>query len=81
MLIVELVTPWSVAPVACPLPQGEGRVPNVVDEVDDAAPEAPGAMSSPADASVARSATTPTVLILAILFMTKPPSGGPTLAG
>jgi hypothetical protein len=30
MVMVELVTPRSVAPVALPLPQGEGRLPNIV---------------------------------------------------
>ena len=30
--MVELVTPVSVAPVACPLPQGDGSVPNFVVE-------------------------------------------------
>jgi len=41
MLMVEFVTPWSVAPVACPFPQGDGSVPNVAD-VEDDAPLSPG---------------------------------------
>ena len=43
--MVELVTPCSVAPVACPLPQGDGSVPKVADE--DEAPPVPGARSTP----------------------------------
>ena len=46
MLMVEFVTPSSVAPVACPLPQGDGSVPNVADEEDDAPLDA-GAIEHP----------------------------------
>jgi hypothetical protein len=39
MAIVEFVTPRSVAPVALPFPQGEGRSPNFVTVACGVAPE------------------------------------------
>ena len=59
MLIVELVTPWSVAPVAFPLPHGEGSVPNLVVETDGDAPAAEGATTTPVAVSVVSSNATP----------------------
>ena len=48
-LIEVLVTPVSVEPLACPLPHGEGSVPNLVVEIaDDDAPLAIGATATPA---------------------------------
>ncbi len=44
--MVLLVTPVSVAPVSWPLPQGDGSVPNEVEEVD-AAPPTPGVDEHP----------------------------------
>ena len=73
MLIVELVTPWSVAPVACPLPQGEGSVPNVVVEGDDEAPLTEGEITSPVAVSEVSSSANPTTLMAVSLFMIQPP--------
>src|SRR5271163_4718128 len=56
--MVELVTPLSVEPVSCPLPQGDASVPNVAEDVD-AAPPAPGAISTPAAVSVVSITATP----------------------
>src|ERR1700735_3855263 len=72
MLMVELVTPCSVAPVAVPLPQGDGSVPNVAVEDDDAPPVA-GASSTPVAVSEKSSRAAPTALVPVILAMAEPP--------
>src|SRR5271170_3179643 len=73
MLIVESVTPWSVAPVACPLPQGDGSVPKVADEEDDTPLDA-GARSTPVAISEASSRAAPAALTPMIRVMAEPPS-------
>src|ERR1700677_4248105 len=41
MLMVELVTPWSVAPVAFPGPHGDASVPNLAELAAEATPLPP----------------------------------------
>src|ERR1700722_8088127 len=72
MLMVELVTPCSVAPLASPLPQGDGSVPKVAVEDDDAPPVA-GASSTPVAVSEKSSRAAPTALVPVILAMAEPP--------
>src|ERR1700686_4971313 len=72
MLIVLLVTPWPVDPVAWPLPQGDGSVPNLVEGVDDAAPVPAGAISTPADVSATSNTPTHGPRIPVFLFMPTP---------
>src|ERR1700734_1913841 len=73
MLMVEFVTPSSVAPVACPLPHGDGSVPNVADEEDDAPLDA-GAISTPVTVSEPSSRAAPAALMPMIRVMAEPPS-------
>src|ERR1700728_3784445 len=73
MLMEEFVTPCSVAPVACPLPHGDGSVPNVADDEDDA-PLGTGARSTPVAASEASSRAAPAALMPMIRVMAEPPS-------
>src|SRR5580700_3384520 len=73
MLMVELVTPCSVAPVAVPLPQGDGSVPNVAVEDDDAPPVA-GASSTPVAVSEKSNRAAPTALVPVNLAMANPRS-------
>ncbi len=73
--MVELVTPWSVAPVAWPLPQGEGSVPNLVVEIDEA-PPIPGATTTPVAVSVVSNSATPTARMPMVLFIFQPPVHG-----
>src|SRR5580658_6734646 len=75
MLMVELVTPLSVAPVSCPLPQGDGSVPNVAEEVE-AAPPTPGVTSTPAATSVVSITAAPRARRPVTLFIITPPVGG-----
>ena len=70
--MVELVTPWSVEPVAFPFPQGEGSVPNLVEELD-AAPLVAGDAMTPVAVSVVRSTPKPTTRMPLNLLMAKPP--------
>ena len=63
MLIVLLVTPWSVVPVACPLPHGEGSVPNFVVEMEDEAPVTEGEVTTPVAVSAVRSSANATARI------------------
>ena len=75
--MVELVTPLSVEPVAFPLPQGDGSVPNVeLDDADVDAPAAEGATSTPAVMSEASSSDAPSPRIPVILFILQPPVCG-----
>ncbi len=75
--MVELVTPVSVAPVACPLPQGDGSVPNDVVEIDAApAPPTPGVISTPAAVSVVIIAAAPRARKPVTLFIIQPPVQG-----
>ena len=75
--MVELVTPVSVAPVACPLPQGDGSVPNVVVEIDAApAVPTPGVTSTPAAVSVVIIAAAPRARKPVTLFIIQPPVQG-----
>jgi hypothetical protein len=62
-----------VLPVALPLPQGEGSVPNIVELVEDDAPLVPGAISSPAAASVVSNRAVARVRIPDTLFVIRPP--------
>src|ERR1700722_432281 len=73
MLMVEFVTPSSVAPVACPLPQGDGSVPKVADEEDDA-PLETGATITPVAVSEASRRAAPAALTPMIRVMAEPPS-------
>ena len=79
MLMVELVTPSSVAPVACPVPQGDGSVPNVADEDD--APLDTGARSTPVAVSEASSRAAPAALMPMIRVMAEPPSARTRFVG
>jgi hypothetical protein len=73
MLMVELVTPCSVAPVACPLPHGDGSVPNdVVD--DDVAPLVAGERNTPVAMSEVSNRAAPAARVPVILAMAEPPS-------
>ena len=76
MLIVLSVTPWSVAPVAWPLPHGEGSVPNVVVEPDDDAPDAVGATTTPAVVNIASTSPNPSARLPRNLIMAQPPVCG-----
>src|ERR1700753_322380 len=74
MLMVELVTPLSVAPVAWPLPHGDGRVPNV--DVELAAVDAPPGTvpeTTPAAVSAMSISAAPAALVPLILAMAEPP--------
>ena len=71
--MVELVTPWSVAPVACPFPHGDGNVPNIAVD-DDAAPLVAGASRMPAVVSEKSIRAAPAALVPVILVMAEPPS-------
>src|SRR6516165_9043662 len=74
MLIVELDTPLSVAPVACPFPQGEGSVPNeVVEMEEDDAPDADVGTITPAAVSVVSSRANTPARMPMILFIIDPP--------
>ena len=70
--MVVLVTPLSVAPVACPLPHGDGSVPNLAEE-DDAAPPTPGEIRTPAAVSVVSISAAPRARKPVTLFIIKPP--------
>src|ERR1700677_920738 len=72
-LMVESVTPWSVAPVACPFPQGDGSVPNVAPVEVDAPLEA-GARSTPVAMSEVSNRAAPAARMPMILVMAEPPS-------
>src|ERR1700722_7561044 len=77
MLMVELVPPVSVAPVACPLPQGDGSVPNVVVDMDAApATPTPGVISTPAAVSGGIVAAAPRARKQVSLFIMQPPVQG-----
>ena len=67
-----MVTPWSVAPVAWPLPQGDGSVPNVVVEADDDAPAA-GATTTAAVVSIASTSPNPSTRLPANVTMAQTP--------
>ena len=71
--MVELVTPGSVDPVACPLPHGEGSVPNLVEELD-AAPPWRARSSTPVAVSVVRSSADPTTRMPVNLLIQTPRS-------
>src|SRR6516165_2496585 len=73
MLIVLLVTPWSVEPVACPGPQGDGRVPNFGVDDDEVAPLTVGEITTPAPASVVSRSATATPRMPMVVFITQPP--------
>ena len=73
MLMVEFVTPWSVAPVASPFPQGDGSVPNVA-PVEDDAPLDTGARSTPVAMSEVSNRAAPAARMPMILVMAEPPS-------
>jgi hypothetical protein len=72
-LIEVLVTPVSVEPLACPLPHGEGSVPNLVVEIaDDDAPLATGATATPAQVvAVITNAKVPALMTI-LLFTVDP---------
>ena len=72
---MEFVTPLSVAPVSCPLPQGDGSVPKVAEEVD-AAPPTPGVTSTPAAVSVVSISAAPKARKPVTLFIITPPVHG-----
>jgi hypothetical protein len=72
MLMVESVTPWSVAPLACPLPHGDGSVPNVAD-ADGEAPLVAGARSTPVAVSEQSNRAAPAALMPMIRVMADPP--------
>src|ERR1700734_983549 len=74
--MVELVTPLSVVPVSCPLPQGDGSVPNLAEEVVDAAPPTPGVTSTPAAVSVVSISAAPRARRPVTLFIVAPPVYG-----
>ena len=71
--MVVLVTPWSVAPVACPLPHGDGNVPNFAVD-DDEAPLVAGASRTPVAMSETSNRAAPAALVPVILAMAEPPS-------
>src|SRR5580698_6237437 len=73
MFMVEFVTPCSVAPVACPLPQGDGSVPKVDVDAVDVAPPLAGASSTPVAVSEKSRRAAPTALAPVILAMAEPP--------
>jgi hypothetical protein len=75
MLIDVLVTPVSVAPVACPWPHGEARVPNEVFEMEDRtdAPDTEAGTTTPAAVSAESNSASPTARMPVILFMVDPP--------
>ncbi len=72
--MLVFVTPLSVAPVACPFPQGDGSVPNLVIEMDDAAPATDVDVTTPAAVSVMSSNPTAPARMPVILFMPTPRS-------
>ena len=67
------MTPVSVEPLACPLPQGDGSVPNLVVEIaDDDAPLATGATEIPAAVvAVITNAKVPALMPI-LLFIVNP---------
>jgi len=69
---VEPVTPWSVLPPACPVPHGDGRVPNVADVAAEAPLDA-GARSTPVAVRVQSNRAAPAALVPMIRVMADPP--------
>ena len=76
MLIVVLVTPWSVAPVAWPLPHGEGSVPNSWWSRTTKHADAAGATTTPAVVNIASTSPNPSVRLPRNLIMAQPPVRG-----
>src|SRR6516225_2639181 len=75
MLMVVLVTPESVAPVAFPFPQGEGRVPNEVVETEpELAPDTGLATRTPVAVSAETNSASPMGRMHEILFILTPRS-------